>query len=145
LSLAHEYVRKSCAGGIVPLAKIETRKPWSAPQRNQIMEAVHSAMRHALKIPERDRTIRFIEHQAENFQVPLDKSENYILVEITMFSGRSLEAKKSLYRSIVDNLGALGIQPLDVFIVLHEIPLENWGIRGGKPASEVDLGFNVNV
>jgi hypothetical protein len=29
--------------------------------------------------------------------------------------------------------------------VLNEVPLENWGIRGGQPASEVDLGFKVNV
>jgi hypothetical protein len=23
--------------------------------------------------------------------------------------------------------------------------LENWGVAGGKPANEVDLGFNINV
>jgi phenylpyruvate tautomerase PptA (4-oxalocrotonate tautomerase family) len=39
----------------------------------------------------------------------------------------------------------LGIQATDIFIVLHEPPLENWGIRGGVPASEVDLGFNLKV
>jgi hypothetical protein len=32
-----------------------------------------------------------------------------------------------------------------VLIKLNEIPVENWGIRGGNPASEVDLGFNVKV
>jgi phenylpyruvate tautomerase PptA (4-oxalocrotonate tautomerase family) len=39
----------------------------------------------------------------------------------------------------------LGIAPSDVFIVVLEPPLENWGIRGGVPASEVDLGFNLKV
>jgi phenylpyruvate tautomerase PptA (4-oxalocrotonate tautomerase family) len=29
----------------------------------------------------------------------------------------------------------------NITIVIHESPLENWGIRGGRPASEVDLGF----
>jgi len=43
------------------------------------------------------------------------------------------------------NLGALGIPPGDVFIVLQEPPMENWGIRGGRMASEVDLGFEVQV
>lgn len=38
-----------------------------------------------------------------------------------------------------------GIEGNDIMIVLHEVPLENWGIRGGKPASEVDLGFKVDV
>lgn len=129
----------------MPLVKIETRKSWSASQKQEIMEAVHSAMREALKIPENDRDIRFHEYPPEDFQVAPDKTRNYTLVEITMFAGRSLQAKKELYQKIVTNLGKLGILAGDVFIVLQEVPLDNWGIRGGIPASEVDLGFNVGV
>jgi len=33
----------------------------------------------------------------------------------------------------------------DVLIVLHEPPLENWGVQGGLPAWEVDLGFELDV
>jgi phenylpyruvate tautomerase PptA (4-oxalocrotonate tautomerase family) len=33
----------------------------------------------------------------------------------------------------------------DVFVVLQEAPIDNWGIRGGQMASEVDLGFEVQV
>ena len=129
----------------MPLVKIETRKCWNASQKKEIMEAIHSSMREALKIPENDRNIRFHELHPDDFQVPPGKSGNYILVEISMFIGRSLQAKKELYRGIVSNLGNLGVLASDVFIVLHEIPLENWGIRGGIPASEVDLGFKVGV
>jgi len=32
-----------------------------------------------------------------------------------------------------------------VFIVLNEQPRENWGIRGGIPASEIGLGFKVDI
>ena len=109
------------------------------------MDAVHSAMQTSLKIPEDDRSIRFHAYHPDDFQVPPGKTENYILVEITLFAGRSLQAKKELYSGIVANLGKLGILAGDVFIVLHEVPLENWGIRGGIPASEVDLGFKVGV
>ncbi len=28
---------------------------------------------------------------------------------------------------------------------LREVPTENWGIRGGNAASDVDLGFEINV
>jgi phenylpyruvate tautomerase PptA (4-oxalocrotonate tautomerase family) len=62
-----------------------------------------------------------------------------------MFAGRSLEAKRRLYRAVARNLGHLGVPPADVLVVLHEIPLENWGVRGGTPASEVDLGYEVGV
>lgn len=66
-------------------------------------------------------------------------------MEITLFAGRSLEAKRALYREIVERLGRFGVAANDITIVLHEVALDNWGIRGGKPASEVDLGFKVDV
>ncbi len=129
----------------MPTVLIEVRKKWPPEQIQAIIEAVYNAQREALKIPEADRQIRLFEHSPELFHVPPDKTENYTLVEINLFSGRSLEAKRSLYKAIVKNLGLLGIAPADILIVLHEIPLENWGIRGGTPACEADLGFKVNV
>lgn len=69
----------------------------------------------------------------------------FVLVEITMFPGRSREAKRPLYRAIVQNLSALGIASQDVLIVLQESVMEDWGICGGIPADEVDLGFRVDV
>ena len=77
--------------------------------------------------------------------MPPGKTENYTFVEITLFPGRSLDAKRTLYRSIVRRFGEFGIAPSDIFIVLNEPPLDNWGIRGGVPASEVDLGFKLDV
>ncbi len=109
------------------------------------MEAVYQAQREALKVPDGDRQIRYIEHKPEHFAVPPGKTENYTLVEIVLFPGRTLDAKRNLYQSIVRRFGEIGIAPADVFIVLYEPPLDNWGIRGGLPASEVDLGFNLNV
>ncbi len=129
----------------MPLARIEVRKTWPAGQVQAIMEAVYHAQREALKVPESDRQIRYIEHKPEHFHVPPGKTENYTLVEIALFAGRTLNAKRALYQAIVRNLGELGIAAGDIFIVLHEVPLENWGVRGGAPASEVDLGFKVDV
>lgn len=116
----------------MPFAKIEVCRSRS-PQE---IEA---------QVPEDDRQIRYLEHKPEHFAVPPGKSENYTIVEILLFPGRSVEAKRRLYQSIVSRFGRLGIAPADIFIVLAEPPLENWGIRGGKPASEVDLGFNLKV
>ena len=67
------------------------------------------------------------------------------MVEITAFKGRSSEAKKELYRSIVENLAENpGIKGDDIMIIVHE-PLSKIGASGGKPASEVQLGFKVDV
>ena len=129
----------------MPFAKIEVRRSRPPEQVRSLIEAVYQAQREALQVPEDDRQIRYIEHRPEHFAVPPGKTENYTFVEILLFPGRSLQAKRQLYASIVRRFGALGIAPADVFIVLQEPPLDNWGIRGGVPASEVDLGFNLNV
>jgi hypothetical protein len=73
------------------------------------------------------------------------KTENFVTIEMTVYPGRSLQAKKALYREIVSRLQKLEIQGDDILMVLNEPSLENWGIRGGHPASEVDIGFKINV
>jgi len=129
----------------MPLAKIEVRKTRPEEEIADMIEAVYQAQREALKVPEGDRQIRYFEHKPTHFAVPPGKTDNYTLVEFTLFPGRSLEAKRNLYKSIVRRFGDLGIDPTDIFIVLNEPPLDNWGIRGGLPASEVDIGFKLNV
>jgi len=54
-------------------------------------------------------------------------------------------SQKTLYQEIVSRLQRLEIHGDDILIVLNEPPLENWGIRGGYLASEVDIGFKINV
>lgn len=129
----------------MPLAKIEVRKSRPADEIADIIEAVYKAQREALKVPEGDRQVRYFEHKPEHFAVPPGKTENYTLVEITLFPGRSLEAKRNLYKSIIRRFGDFGIDKTDILIVLNEPQLENWGIKGGLPASEVDIGFKLNV
>ena len=128
----------------MPIVKIEVCRSRPAEQVSALIEAVYQAQLIALKLPEDDKQIRYVEHRPEHFPVPPGKTENYTFVEYQLFPGRSLEAKCKLYQGIVRRFGELGIQPSDIIIVLHEPPLENWGIRG-LPASEVDLGFNLNV
>jgi phenylpyruvate tautomerase PptA (4-oxalocrotonate tautomerase family) len=129
----------------MPFAKIEVRRNRPPHEIEALIEAVYQAQRTALKVPENDRQIRYIEHKAEHFAVPPGKSENYTFVEIQIFPGRSLEAKRQLYKEIVNRFSQIGIDANDVFIILNEPPLENWGICGGQPASEVNLGFDLNV
>ncbi len=129
----------------MPLARISIRKGRTADEKKALLDAVHASMIEALKIPENDRNQRITEYVDEDLIIPPGKTAKYTLVEIIMFPGRSIEAKRHLYQSLVKNLAELGTDPMDVFIVLYEPPMENWGIRGGIPASEVDLGFKVNV
>jgi hypothetical protein len=128
----------------MPNTLIATRSGWITDP-GAVIEAVQSALREALRIPEGDRTLRLIEHPSSHFAVPPGRGEKFTLVEVTMFAGRSTGAKRTLYQAIVRNLTALGVPPLDIKITLIESPAENWGLRGGLPASEIDLGFRIDV
>ena len=129
----------------MPITKIEVRRSRRPNEVQALIDAVYHAQREALKVPEDDRQIRYIEHKPDHFAVPPGRSENYTFVEVLLFPGRSMDAKRKLYQSLVKRFGALGIEPQDIFIVLQEPPLENWGIRGGLPASEVEMGFSLKV
>ena len=51
----------------MPMSKIEVRRPRPPEQVQAMIEAVYLAQREALKVPEDDRQIRYIEHRPEHF------------------------------------------------------------------------------
>jgi hypothetical protein len=79
----------------MPNTLIATRAGWIT-EPGAVIDAVQSALREALKIPEGDRTLRLIEHPPSHFAVPPGRGEKFTLIEVTMFSGRSMSAKRAL-------------------------------------------------
>jgi phenylpyruvate tautomerase PptA (4-oxalocrotonate tautomerase family) len=129
----------------MPNVTIEVRKRYTKEQEEGIINAVHAALMEGIKTPDWDKTIRLVVHEPHRFATPPGKDERYTLVDIDLFSGRSVNAKKDLYRAIVNKLGPFGIPADHIKVLLRESAVENWGVRGGLPASEVDLGFRVDV
>lgn len=131
----------------MPSVQIEIRMVYSQDEEIAIIEAVHMAMQEAFRIKPDDRHIRLVVHEPHRFVCPtaLRQPERFTLVSIDAFSGRSREAKRALYAGIVQHLEPLGIPRDHVMIVLRESAQENWGIRGGQAACDVDLGFTVAV
>lgn len=118
---------------------------WARGREMELIEAVQSAFVTAIKTPDWDRDVAVDLYDRARRIVPTGKSERYTRIEIKLFSGRSIEAKRDLYRSLVQNLTAVGIPKNEIKILLVEIPPQNWGIRGGVPASEVDMGYKIDV
>jgi phenylpyruvate tautomerase PptA (4-oxalocrotonate tautomerase family) len=131
----------------MPAVTIEIRRVIRAEDEVAIMEAVHAALREAFKILPNDRDVRLVVHEPHRFICPpqLATPELFTLVSIDAFAGRSLDAKRALYAAIVANLGRLGIPKDHVKILLREIARENWGVRGGQAACDVDLGYKIDV
>lgn len=131
----------------MPSTVIEVRRAYSAEEESRIVEAVHAALVEGFKIPQEDRCVRLATYDPHRFicSPKLEQPARYTVVTVTAFAGRSLGAKRKLYRGIVERLMELGIPPNHVKIILNEVPRENWGLRGGQPASEIELGFKVDV
>ncbi len=131
----------------MPSTTIEIRRKYTVEQEVQIIEAVQAALVEGFKIPEGDRCVRLVVHEPHRFIAlsRLSQPDLYTVITISAFLGRSLEAKRNLYQGIVNRLAALGIPPDHTKILLNEIPRENWGLQGGKPASEIELNFKIEV
>ena len=112
-----------------------------------MVEAVRAALSEALRAPADDPVVRLAEYPREEFLLPYPErhSDRYTLVEITMFAGRSMDTKRQLYEAIVRRLVQFEVPGDDILIVLHEPALENWAVDGGTPASEVDVGFRIDI
>ncbi|KSZ57081.1 hypothetical protein Z045_20230 [Rhodococcus pyridinivorans KG-16] len=131
----------------MPSTVIEVRTRHDREVETGIIDAVHDALVAALRIPEGDKHVRLVVHEPERFAVPLalTSPEFYTLVIVDCFAGRSVDAKRRLYREITERLGAFAIPADHVTVIVRDIPTESWGIRAGQAACDVDLGFTVDV
>jgi 4-oxalocrotonate tautomerase family enzyme len=113
--------------------------------RADISRSVHGAAMAALALPADKIFHRFIGLEPADFVHPPDRGPRYTIIEISMFEGRTTEAKKQLIRELFTRLAASpGIEPHSVEITIFETPRENWGIRG-LPGDELHLSYQVNV
>jgi phenylpyruvate tautomerase PptA (4-oxalocrotonate tautomerase family) len=130
----------------MPLVLIEAVAPKSAEWRRTVLDEVHAALVEAFAIPEHDRYQRLVLRPREEFETGPRDPESFLLVEITAFAGRSLEAKRKLYSALARRLEARpGIPPQGLMVALREEPRENWSVRGGIAACDAELGFKVEV
>jgi phenylpyruvate tautomerase PptA (4-oxalocrotonate tautomerase family) len=129
----------------MPNVLVETCGGWLGAKRTALLDAIQAATVEALRVPSDSLVLRLVEHPAECFSVPDGAAERYTHIVIQMFAGRSLSAKRALYQAIIRNLKQFGVPPDDVRIILNDIPLENVGMRGGTPAADLELGYEVRI
>jgi 5-carboxymethyl-2-hydroxymuconate isomerase len=110
----------------------------------QLSQAIHACIVEALQYPPNKCFQRFFALAADDFIHPADRSEQYTIIEISLFTGRTVETKKTLIRLLFERLALLGINAQDLEITLFESECHNWGIRG-LPGDELTLNYNVAV
>jgi len=123
--------------------KIYARRTQLAANRAAISDAIHACVTSVLGLPPEKRFHRFIAMEEGDFIHPADRSSRYTIIEVSLFSGRTVETKKAFIRALFLQLEKqAGLSPQDVEITLQEWPKENWGIRG-QPADELALNYRV--
>ena len=116
----------------MPVVKVSMLKGKTPEYKKTVLDSVHDGLVESIGIDDWDRFQRIEEFKREDFEKPDFKSDDFMIIEISLFPGRSKELKCKLIETVAGNLkDRLSVDPSDVFILITEPPLENWGI-GGK-------------
>jgi len=120
----------------MPLLHISLRAGKPTAYRQAIFDGLYRAMRDALDVPEDNQFMTITEHEAANFRYGaafgVDRSDDLLYIQITVFDTRTAEQKKALFRHIALRLGeSPGIRPQDVFVNVIDAAKENWSVGHG--------------
>jgi phenylpyruvate tautomerase PptA (4-oxalocrotonate tautomerase family) len=121
----------------MPLVRISLREGKSASYRAAIGEAVHRAMVETINVPADDRFQIFSEHEPEGLvydrtYLGIERTDDIVMIQITLNAGRTLEQKRDLYRELAEKLSRNpGLRREDVLVSLVEVPKENWSFGNG--------------
>jgi 4-oxalocrotonate tautomerase len=121
----------------MPLVKIYVRDTKNAAEVRAIGDAVHEAMVATANVPADDR-FQILNRLDPDLIVAhpsyggVSRSEDLVIIEITLNAGRTVEVKRNLYAGIAARLEGLGVRPDDVMVSLIEVTKENWSFGGGR-------------
>jgi 4-oxalocrotonate tautomerase len=121
----------------MPLVRISVRKGKRPAWRQELGEAVHEALVSTVGVPAADRFQLLTEHEPGDLvydaeYLGIARTNNIVIVQITLSGGRTLAQKRALYRRIAENLARLGVRREDVLINLVEVAKENWSFGLGE-------------
>jgi 4-oxalocrotonate tautomerase len=122
----------------MPLVRISLREGKSEQYRRALADGVHQAMIEAIDAPAQDRFQIITEHSPNDLiydpsYLGIDRSDDIVVVQITLSAGRKPPQKAKLYRRIVELLAKNpGVRPQDVMINLVETAWENWSFGNGE-------------
>lgn len=116
------------------------------PIKAKLSDTIHNCIQSVLGLPEGKRAHRFIPMDKADCYYPDDRSVAYTVIEINMMSGREVETKKKLIKTLFANIETqCGISPIDVEITIYEQPPHCWGFRNMTGDEVKDLTYQVNA
>jgi phenylpyruvate tautomerase PptA (4-oxalocrotonate tautomerase family) len=121
----------------MPFVRTYVHKNTSQVQRQHIVEGIHWALVDSIGMPESELFNLVSEYASEQFFYDrsfngIARSEQLVVVEITLRRGRSDAMKRNLYAAIASNLQLrCDVRAQDVFIFMHENDYSDWSVGNG--------------
>jgi phenylpyruvate tautomerase PptA (4-oxalocrotonate tautomerase family) len=118
--------------------RISVHASTSKDQKAAIADAVYQAMRETIGIPENDRFMVLTAHGPEELFVDphfmgMQRSERFVLTQIFLSQGRTVEQKQALYARVAERLAEAAAVPADdVMTVLTENSYQDWSFGKGQ-------------
>ncbi|MGC1373524.1 MAG: tautomerase family protein [Candidatus Sulfotelmatobacter sp.] len=118
----------------MPLVRISKREEY----KKALGDGIHRALIEALDAPAADRFQIITEHPAsgliyDSAYLGVQRTNDIVIVQITLSTGRKLGQKRKLYQRIAEVLAEKpGVRPQDVTINPVEVAWENWLFGNGE-------------
>lgn len=122
----------------MPLARISLPAGRSVEYKSALTDGVLRALVETFNVPKDDQFMVLTEHAPEDLiynrgYLGIERSDGFVMIQLTVSNTRPLEKKQALYRRIVELLAENpGVRKEDVFINLVEVLPENWSFGNGE-------------
>ena len=130
----------------MPLVRVSLRRGKPVAYRKAILDGIYQAMISTFNVPNEDRFMVINEHDEPDFSYSptyfgINRSDDLVLIQLTVSNTRTVEKKQALFRQIAANLTAdPGLRPEDILINLVEVLPENWSFGHGIAQYVADKG-----
>jgi phenylpyruvate tautomerase PptA (4-oxalocrotonate tautomerase family) len=120
----------------MPMTQIYLRTGKPSCYRRALADGVQKAMA-TIRVPDDERFQIIVQLDEDGLIFDpgfrnISRSNDFVIILITMKAGRSDKLKQSLYQAIVDELGRdPGVRSEDIMVVLRENSAGDWSFGNG--------------
>jgi 4-oxalocrotonate tautomerase len=122
----------------MPLVNIDLLEGRTQEELLLIGDLVHKAMVEQLDVPQRDRFQMITQHTRATLQfdrdyLDIERSDQFVMVRVTLSAGRSAKAKSAFYQKLAQLLAdRIGLRSEDLAVILVENERADWSFGRGQ-------------
>ena len=125
----------------MPFVKIHISSSIKLSTQAKIVKEVREALVNTIDIKFNHGHVVVYDSPLTSRCVHESRNNNFVIVEIIMFPGRSADMKENLFYSLTKIIqNHTGLKEEDILITIIESERDNWA-KGGISLSKIDLGY----